>query len=96
MLQLVKVKILDDITISHDGRYYIKSDIIEMTKKEAERLAKNIQIQILDNDSKNEPSPGMDARQLSLFNLNRRSEKKTTQKQEQNELQKLLSKFETK
>ena len=95
MLQLVKVKILDDITISHDGRYFIQSDIVEMTKKDAESLAKKIQIQILDNDNK-EPSPGMSENELRTFYQQRRKEKPTTQKHEPNELQKLLQKFETK
>lgn len=44
-VEKVKVKIIDNITVSHSGKLYKQGDIIEMAKPESERLAKICKIE---------------------------------------------------
>lgn len=95
MIKLVKVKILDDITVRHDGRYYIKYDVIEMTEKEAENLAKNIKIEIV-KDNTVKISDGMDSVEIDKYRRTRAAEEekaKRLNKPDSNELEKLLAKM---
>lgn len=95
MIKLVKVKILDDITVRHDGRYYIKYDVIEMTEKEAENLAKNIKIEII-KDNNVKISDGMDSAEIDKYRRTRAAEEekaKRLNKPDSNELEKLLAKM---
>lgn len=93
MIKLVKVKILDDITVRHDGRYYIKYDVIEMKEKEAENLAQKIKIEIV-KDNTVKISDGMNNAELDKYNRERTAEKeKRLKKPDSNELEKLLAKM---
>lgn len=95
MIKLVKVKILDDITVRHDERYYIKYDVIEMKEKEAEDLAKKIKIEIV-KDNTVKISDGMNNAELDKYNRERTAEKekaKRLKKPDSNELEKLLAKM---
>lgn len=93
MIKLVKVKILDDITVRHDGRYYIKYDVIEMKEKEAEDLAKKIKIEIV-KDNTVKISDGMNSAEIEKYRLKMAAEKeKRLKKPDSNELEKLLAKM---
>lgn len=95
MIKLVKVKILDDITVRHDGRYYIKYDVIEMTEKEAENLAQKIKIEIV-KDNTVKISDGMDSAEIDKYRRTKAAEKekaKRLNKPDSNELEKLLAKM---
>lgn len=95
MIKLVKVKILDDITVRHDGRFYIKYDVIEMKEREAENLAKNIKIEII-KDNNVKISDGMDSAEIDKYRRERAAEEekqKRLKKPDSNELEKLLAKM---
>lgn len=93
MIKLVKVKILDDIAVRHDGRYYIKYDVIEMKEKEAEDLAKKIKIEIV-KDNTVKISDGMNSAEIEKYRLKMAAEKeKRLKKPDSNELEKLLAKM---
>ncbi|MCH5149417.1 MAG: hypothetical protein J1G30_02010 [Spirochaetales bacterium] len=96
MIKLVKVKILDDMTVCYDGRYYVKFNVIEMKEKEAEQLAKSIQIEILKNNNV-KISDGMNFAELHKYNLKRQAERgkaKKIKKSDSNDLERLLQKME--